>query len=317
MSANEFKYLYGPVPSRRLGRSLGVDVIPFKTCSYDCIYCQLGKTTNKTTRRLDYTPLKDVLEELKEKMGMGLSCDYISIAGSGEPTLHASIGEMISKIKEMTNIPVTVLTNGSLLFIPEVRQSLMKADIVIPSLDAGNKLLFEHVNRPHKDISFDLMLQGLMDFSRQFAGRIWLEVLLVSGINGMIPEVKEIAALVKKIGVEKVQLNTVSRPAHEDFACAINPEQMKKLAGLFSCPVEILKNVSSTKLSETTGSKTTEIDILSLLARRPCTLEGISLGLGLHRHEAVKMLQSLLDKKLVSAMQANHVLFYKMADKKN
>ena len=228
MSAKVFKHLYGPVPSRRLGRSLGVDLVPLKTCTYDCIYCQLGKTTNKTTARQDYVSVKDILSELKEKLSAGVSCDYISIAGSGEPTLHASIGEIISKLKEMTNIPVAVLTNGSLLYLPEVQKALMNADIVIPSLDAGNEELFQYVNRPHEDISFNTMVRGLIDFSRHFTGPIWLEVLLVSGITGMIPEVREIDALVNKILPEKVQLNTVSRPAYEDFACAVNSEQMKK-----------------------------------------------------------------------------------------
>jgi wyosine [tRNA(Phe)-imidazoG37] synthetase (radical SAM superfamily) len=315
MSLNNYKYIYGPVPSRRLGRSLGVDLVPHKTCTYDCIYCQLGKTTNKTIERKEYVPVNDILQELKEKLESGVSCDYISIAGSGEPTLHASIGEIIGKIKEMTSIPVTVLTNGSLLYLPEVRKALMQADLVIPSLDAGDEQLFHYVNRPHKDISFDEMVQGLIDFSRQFTGRIWLEVLLITGITAMIPEVKEIASLAEKIGAEKVQLNTVSRPAYEDFACAVNSRQMKKLAGLFSVPVDILENVSSTDFYEATLSDVTDKDILNLLTRRPCTLEGISQGLGLHPHDVVKKIKNLMDKRLIIATRADHGLFYKIAEK--
>ena len=152
MSSKPFQYLYGPVPSRRLGRSLGIDLVPYKTCTYDCIYCQLGKTTTKTIEMRDYVPVEGVLSELKEKLSTGVPCDYISLAGSGEPTLHASINELIAKIKEMTDIPVSVITNGSLLYLPEVRESLMRADLVIPSLDAGDAALFEYVNRPHKNI---------------------------------------------------------------------------------------------------------------------------------------------------------------------
>ncbi len=154
MSSNDFKYLYGPVPSRRLGRSLGIDLVPFKTCTYDCIYCQLGRTTNKTMERRPYVPVKDILSELKIKLAIGGSPDYISIAGSGEPTLHSDIGELIGKIKEITKIPVAVLTNGSLLYLPEVRAALMQADLVIPSLDAGDEELFHYVNRPHADYFF-------------------------------------------------------------------------------------------------------------------------------------------------------------------
>jgi len=316
MSERIYHHIYGPVPSRRLGRSLGVDLVPYKICTYDCIYCQLGKTTNQTTQRKDYVPVADILSEIKEKLSAGISCDYISMAGSGEPTLHASIGEIIGNIKEMTGIPVTVLTNGSLLYLPEVQKALMKADIVIPSLDAGNEHLFQYVNRPHSDISFDRMVQGLIDFSRQFPGRIWLEVLLISGITGMIPEVKDIAALVEKIRVDKVQLNTVSRPAHEDFACAVDAGQMQKLARLFSVPVDILDHVSSTDFYEATLSEATEKDILNLLTRRPCTLEGISNGLGLHPHDVAKKIKWLMDKRLITATRAEQGLFYRIADKK-
>lgn len=314
MSERGYKYIYGPVPSRRLGKSLGVDIVPSKTCTYDCIYCQLGKTTNKTMARLDYVPVADVLSELEEKLSTTGNCDYITVAGSGEPTLHASIGEIITGIKAMTDIPVTVLTNGSLLYLPEVQEALMKADIIIPSLDAGDKQLFQYVNRPHKDISFDRMVQGLIDFSRIFDGRIWLEVLLVSGITGMPPEVKDIAAWTNKIRIEKVQLNTVSRPAYEDFACAVGSEQMKKLAELFSCPVEILQNISAADHPATTCSETADRDILDLLARRPCTLEGLCLGLGLHPHDIAKRLKNLLDQNRISSVMIDHALFYKISE---
>ena len=135
---DKFKHVYGPVASRRLGQSLGIDLIPHKTCSYDCIYCQLGRTTNKTIARREYVQAIDVLEELREKLSSGVPCDYISLAGCGEPTLHSSIGEIIDNIKKMTNIPVAVLTNGSLLYLSEVQEALMKSDLVIPSLDAGD-----------------------------------------------------------------------------------------------------------------------------------------------------------------------------------
>jgi wyosine [tRNA(Phe)-imidazoG37] synthetase (radical SAM superfamily) len=306
-----YQYLYGPVPSRRLGKSLGVDIVPHKICTYDCIYCQLGKTTNKTTARLDYVPVTDVLSELEAKLAVNADCDYITLAGSGEPTLHIHIGEMIGKIKEMTDVPVAVLTNSSLLDLPEVQTALMQADLVIPSLDAGNDQLFQHVNRPHHEISFNRMVQGLIDFSRKFNGRVWLEILLVSGITGLTPEVKEIAALAEKIRLDKVQLNTVSRPAYEDFACAVEPRLMRKLAGLFSCPVDILDNVSSSDLDETARSAATDKDILNLLARRPCTLEGISAGLGLHPHDAAKRLQSLIAKQLITAIRTDNGPFYK------
>jgi len=315
MGTKKFKHIYGPVASRRLGRSLGIDLVPHKTCSYDCIYCQLSRTTHKTVERREYVPTNDALEELREKLSAGVPCDYISLAGCGEPTLHSSIGKIIENIKEMTKIPVAVLTNGSLLYIPEVRDSLMKADLVIPSLDAGDGDMFQYVNRPHKDISFDLMVNGLIDFTRQFSGQVWLEVLLISGVTGMAAEVKKIASWAKKIGADKVQLNTVNRPAVEDYACAVEKKQMEKLAGLFSGTVEIIGGAQSANIPEETYRDAADGDILSLLTRRPSTLSGICAGLGLHPHEAAKKLQHLVEDGLVTTRRADHDLFYKISGK--
>ncbi len=170
MNRNKFHHVYGPVPSRRLGRSLGVDLVPFKTCSYDCVYCQLGKTSKKTIDRKEYVAIEDVLEELERKLRFEPFPDYISLAGSGEPTLNLGIGRLISRIKRLTTVPIAVLTNGSLLWMPEVQESLMDADVVLPSLDAGDEIAFRYVNRPHKSISFETMAQGLIDFTAVFTG---------------------------------------------------------------------------------------------------------------------------------------------------
>lgn len=311
MNSDVFKYIYGPVPSRRLGRSLGIDLVPYKTCTYDCVYCQLGKTTNKTLERREYFPTADILDELREKLSAGLSCNYISLAGSGEPTLHAGAGELIAKIKDMTKIPVAVITNGSLLHLPEVRKALLGADLVIPSLDAGDAPLFEYVNRPHPDIPFERMVEGLIAFARQYSGRLWLEVLLVSGVTGLPSEARKIAAWVDKIRPEKVQLGTVNRPALEDFACAVDPGQMETLVGCFAKNVEILENTPASVASGAVQPDVTDHDILNLLARRPCTLEGICAGLGLHPQDAVKRIERLALDKRVETQRNRRKVFYK------
>lgn len=316
MSPISFKYLYGPVPSRRLGRSLGIDLVPFKTCTYDCIYCQLGHTTNKTMERLSYVPVKDILNELKIKLATGDAPDYISIAGSGEPTLHSYIGKLITMIKNMTDIPVAVLTNGSLLYMPEVRTALMRADLVIPSLDAGDETMFRYVNRPHNSLSFDNMVNGLIEFTSDFPGQVWLEVLLVSGVTGMAENVGKIAAWANKIGARKVQLGTVCRPAAEEYACAVDARQMKTLAGLFSGPVDILEDVPSADISCAEGFGSTDADIWNLLARRPSTIEGICLGLSLHPHDAAKRLQRLIEEHLITTLRTDKAVFYKIAEKR-
>ncbi len=315
MSSSDFKYLYGPVPSRRLGRSLGIDLVPFKTCTYDCIYCQLGRTTNKTMERRPYVPIEGILSELKIKLATGERPNFISIAGSGEPTLHSALGELIGMIKKMTTIPVAVLTNGSLLYLPEVRAALMRADLVIPSLDAGDETMFRYVNRPHYGISFDDMVNGLFEFTRDFPGRVWLEVLLVSGVTGMAAEVEKIAALAKKIGARKVQLNTVCRPAAEEFACTVEKKQMKNLATLFTGAVDIINDDESVDLSVAAAKDIANEEIVSLLARRPCTLSGICSGLGLHPHDAVKKLKKLVDEKRITTLRTSHEVFYKISDK--
>jgi wyosine [tRNA(Phe)-imidazoG37] synthetase (radical SAM superfamily) len=315
MPSKLFQYLYGPVPSRRLGRSLGVDLVPYKTCTYDCIYCQLGKTTHKTTARQDYVPAAGVLSELAEKLAAGVACDYITLAGSGEPTLHASLEELICKIREMTDIPVAVITNGSLLYLPEVREALMRADLVVPSLDAGDAALFEYVNRPHPDVVFERMIEGLVTFGKRYPGRLWMEVLLVSGVTGMASEVKKIAAWIEKIPAERIQLNTVNRPSYEDFACAVDPKQMKKLAGFFAGAVEIPENATPAVGASETTSDTSDADICNLLARRPCTLEGVALGLSLHPHDAAKRLERLITGKAVTAKRNGGKIYYTPAER--
>jgi wyosine [tRNA(Phe)-imidazoG37] synthetase (radical SAM superfamily) len=315
MTANLFKYIYGPVASRRLGRSLGIDLVPFKTCTYDCIYCQLGRTTSKTIERRPYVPVKYILSELKIKLAKGESPDYISIAGSGEPTLHSYIGELIGMIKNMTKIPVAVLTNGSLLFMPEVRAALMRADLVIPSLDAGDESLFRYVNRPHADISFDQMVTGLIDFTRNFPGQVWLEVLLLSGVTGMVEEAKKIAVYAKEIGAAKIQLNTVCRPTSEDFACVVGKKQMEALALLFPGMAEVIFEDESERLLGATLCDASNTEIINLLARRPCTLTGVCTGLGLNPHEAAKRLQRLVDEKRITSLRTDHAVFYKIAEK--
>ncbi|MGD0728012.1 MAG: radical SAM protein [Spirochaetia bacterium] len=302
--------VYGPVPSRRLGRSLGIDLVPLKTCTYDCVYCQLGGTTNKTIERKEYVTVEGVLGELERKLSVGPAPDYISIAGSGEPTLNARIGDFIGTIKNLTRIPVAVLTNGSLLWMPEVQEALMAADLVLPSLDAGDEQLFRYVNRPYKDISFECMVEGTAEFTKRFPGEVWLEVFLLKGVTGMPSEVEKIAALVKHIGPARVQLNTVSRPPAEAFADAVSQEKMEQLRRLLPGTVELISENVPAELSTPSVPGATDADILALLSRRPCTAKDIAAGLGLHIHEVMKRVPALLAAGIVAHMRQNGRTFY-------
>ena len=288
-----FRYVYGPVPSRRLGRSLGIDLVPFKTCTYDCVYCQLGRTTNKTVDRQEYVPINDVLTELQDKLAGGEAPDYIGLAGSGEPTLNAGIGELIPKIKDLTDIPVAVLTNGSLLWMNEVQDALMAADLVLPSLDAGDEHLFGYVNRPHEDISFQRMIDGIAAFTRRFTKEVWLEVFLLGGVTGIPAEVEKIASITTRIRPARVQLNTVSRPPAEKFALSLPPDQMLALKAIFPGEVDVISEKERDGVRTPASYEGWDADILALLSRRPCTPADVAGGLGLHVTEALKHLEAL------------------------
>ena len=299
-------YIYGPVPSRRLGRSLGVDVVPFKACTYDCIYCQLGRTTNKTIQREAWIPTEIIIDQLKNKLHT--KPDYITISGSGEPTLYSKVGEAICKIKEITDIPVAVLTNGSLLWLPEVRHSLMAADLVLPSLDAGSDQLFRYVNRPHQDISFNRMLEGLIEFRDEYAGRYWLEVFLLGGVTTVEAQISMLAHCIKLICPDKVQINTVTRPAAEDFAISVPANQLKVIASQLYENAEIIADYQGINKQQDFSTRCE--DVLTLLKRRPCRIEDIVAGLGLHRNEAVKYVEELSSVGRIEAKPQNQQLYY-------
>jgi wyosine [tRNA(Phe)-imidazoG37] synthetase (radical SAM superfamily) len=305
-----YRHVYGPVPSKRLGRSLGVDLAPFKRCTYDCIYCQLGGTTDKTAEPKAYVRAEVVCAELERKLACGPRPDYISLAGSGEPTLDTGIGEVIRGIKGMTNIPVAVLTNGSLLWRDAVRDAVMAADLVLPSLDAGDEAIFQYINRPHHDISFERMIDGLSGFIRLYRGPVWVEVFLLAGVTAMPAEIGKIDAILRKIRPTRVQLNTVTRPPAEEFAFAVSEEQMEGLKGLFSQAVEIVGRCVPVPSADLQGGRSPD-DILSLLRRRPCTLEGVSSGLAVQPAEALKHLDELCRRGAVMVVHRHDGMFYK------
>jgi len=311
MSASVFRYVYGPVPSRRLGHSLGIDLVPFKTCTYDCIYCQQGRTTNKTIARKEYVPVKEVLTELQEKLALGKPPDHITISGSGEPTLNTGIGDLIERIKGLTNIPVAVLTNGSLLWMSEVQDALMGADLVLPSLDAGDEPLFRHVNRPHPELTFDGMVSGIAEFRERFQKPVWLEVFLLAGVTGILSEVEKVASIARRIRSQRVHLNTVTRPPSETYAFPVTTGTLEGFTPLFDPRAEVLADFR-TPGTPSAGAISTE-DILALLSRRPCTIKDVAKGLFLHVIEATKQLEKLKASGEVVEVFLNGQRFYTAA----
>jgi wyosine [tRNA(Phe)-imidazoG37] synthetase (radical SAM superfamily) len=304
----KYKYLFGPVPSRRLGRSLGVDIVPLKTCTQNCIYCQLGINAKQTLKRADYAPIQEVLAELKEKISEGLNADYITLSGSGEPTLHSQMGILIDKIRDITSVPIAVITNGTLFTDPQVRRDSAKADVVLPSLDAGDEKTFKVINCPHPDIDFSTFVEGLCKFRDQFNGKIWLEIFLIDGINTDTKQIEKIKLLAAKIRPDKIQLNTAVRPPAKISVSPINKNRLLQTAKQFGPNAEVIADYSDALRPDKSDTKTQ--NILQMLKRRPCSMADICAGLRIPQIEAVKYLQHLQDDgKITSEIQGNQTFF--------
>jgi len=236
----EKSYLYGPVLSRRLGYSLGINVIPFKTCTFDCIYCQLDKTTHKTIERKEYIPTQEILGQLKQALSIEKKIDYITFSGSGEPTLHSEIGKIIKTIKKITSIPIAVITNGSLLFEKKLRNDLQNADLVVPSLDAVTDEIFKKIDRPHPSLNIEKIINSFKDFRREYKGLIWLEIMLAKGINDDLKHLQKIKTIITEINPDKIQLNTVVRPPNEKFAKPLNLKDLEKIRDFLGYGCEVI-----------------------------------------------------------------------------
>lgn len=294
------------MPSRRLGRSLGVDLVPFKTCTFDCVYCQLGHTTRLTVERREWVPIKAVLAELESR----LVCqpDYITLSGSGEPTLHSQLGDVIEHIKTMTDLPVALLTNGSLLWQKAVREQAALADVVLPSLDAAEPMQFGLINRPHPELTFERLLDGLESLRREFTGQYWLEVMLLDGCTSEPAQVRRLADCIRRIRPDRVQLNTAVRPSAEASVRALSPDRLAALARCFEPQAEVIAEHQPP--AKSVDAPVSGQDILAFLERRPCTIDGTALGLGMHPHEVAKQLADLEARGWVRCRQRDGQLFY-------
>ncbi|MGM0598981.1 MAG: radical SAM protein [Candidatus Rifleibacteriota bacterium] len=305
--SNAYKHLFGPVPSRRFGRSLGIDLIPFKTCCYDCIFCQLGRTTALSLKREEYVPLQEVIDEFDHWVENSGQADQITLAGSGEPSLYKEFGKVISHIKSKTKIPVAILTNGAVLHDPEVRKAAKQADIVKISLSAWNEETFQQINRPCKGLTFDMLVEGEIAFRKEFMNKLFLEVFVIEGINSEPQQIKKIAEIVKKIKPDMVQLNTAVRPPAESFVQPVEKEKLVKLAELFEPQAEI---IAAYKAAPGSQIKVNEKEIYEMLLRRPCTARQISDVFSMHMNEVSKYIGKLLAEKKIKSIERNKEIYY-------
>jgi wyosine [tRNA(Phe)-imidazoG37] synthetase (radical SAM superfamily) len=292
-------YLFGPVLSRRLGLSMGVDLLKYKTCNLDCVYCELGRTSCLTSCRSRFVPRQKVLKEIQLRRSEPF--DHLTFAGSGEPTLSLDLGEVITEAKKMVASPVAVITNSTLLISPSLRKEVASADVVLPSLDAASQEAFSAINRPAAGLHADEMIQGLRDFRREFSGEIWLEVMLVHGINDH--EAERIAKAAESIGPDRIQLNTVVRPPAEPVQ-ALSEEEMERMLEIFP-GAELIPDWDwrvPGKIRER---------LMGLLSGRECTLEEIGLHLDLTGSDAIKYCKILEKDGLISRkLNQGNLYFY-------
>ena len=269
------KYVYGPVPSRRLGQSLGIDTIPLKTCNWNCVYCQLGRTVPLTNERREYFPREEILGEVQEALTSHKSgeIDWVTFVGSGEPTLHANIGWLIRQVKKITDLPVAVITNGALLYLPEVRQDLMAADAVLPSLDAGTARLYRQINRPHPEITFERLLEGLTDFQKEYTGKLWVEVMLIRDLNDTEEALHAIAEALHKIGPDEVHINLPTRPPVETWVQPPDDEGLMRANAILGDIAQVVHPAEGT--FDLSGYANVLDAIIGIITRHPMQQEQI------------------------------------------
>jgi len=303
-----YKHLYGPVPSRRLGRSLGIDMVPHKTCCFDCIYCQLGPTTNHTMKVAEYTPAAEIILDLERWMRLDGEADYLTFSGSGEPTLQARLPDIMALAKEQSRLPVALLTNGALLWTDHGRASAMQADVLIPSLDAATPEVFERVNRPCKGLTLDKIIEGLIATVAAFEGETWLEVMLVKDVNDSEAELEAIAAVAAQIAPEEIQVNTVVRPVPGGGPERLDDDELARACEILGPTASVIESAWEHGAPE--GAERSEADVLGLVSYRPCTLQDVARGLDMHVNEAIKYVQHLLAEGKIAQHVENRETYY-------
>jgi len=305
------KHIFGPVLSRRLGLSLGVDLIPFKTCSYDCVYCECGSTTDKTVTRQDFFPDVDVMAELREVLVARPHLDTITLAGSGEPTLSRSLGTVIAFVKrEYPEYILSVLTNGSLMTDAGVREELLPADRVIPTLTSVHQETFERIHRPHPSLRIEAIVEGFVSFRKMYTGALWLELFVIPGVNTTDVELVGLKAAIERINPDLVQLNTLDRPPAEGWVEAATDAELERIRDVLGkSGIEIVGRKHP--VSRVTRAMTDAADLIrATLSRRPSTVEDLVQTTGMSGGEVVKILGMLKRNGEVTSQRGSRGVFY-------
>ncbi|MCX7727290.1 MAG: radical SAM protein [Chitinispirillaceae bacterium] len=310
-------YIFGPVLSRRLGRSLGVDMIPLKTCNCNCVYCECGAATPIADIRKEYVSSEKIIKELDEFLRKNPQIDYVTFGGSGEPTLNSGLGKVIRFVKD--NFPLyktALLTNSTLLYLSEVREEIAPVDLVLPSLDAVSEENFRKINRPHYSVDVNKIIEGLIKFSYEYKGKIWIEVFIVPGINDTDEELKILKETLLKIRLDRVQLNSLDRPGACSWVKPAEPQLLLKIANFFSpLPVEIISRKAIENMPPVKENLNLENTILHQLQRRPATIEELSIMCGANINILKSYLDRLISEKKIKINYTNNTTFFALFKK--
>jgi len=311
-----YKHLFGPVPSRRLGISLGVDLVPFKVCSFNCIYCEVGATTDLTLERKDYVPIDDVIRELDDYLANDPELDYITFSGAGEPTLNSGIGKLIRHIKVMyPQYKLALITNSSLFYNEDLRNEVAAVDLIMPSLDAVSDEVFRKLNRPNAQLKLFEIIDGLIEFRKESRAEMWLEIFFSPGLNDSSKELERLKKACTEISPERIQFNTLDRPGVEAGLKSMTREDMEKIVEFFQpLPAEIIAKFQSRTLVKSFDSNIEE-RILETISRRPCTDEDLCSMLGLHINELNKYISTMLEKGEIKERREERGTFFEPAEK--
>jgi len=308
-----YTHLFGPVPSRRLGMSLGVDLVPHKLCSLNCVYCECGATTRLTHERREYVSMEELRGELQHYFSHHPDPDYITFSGAGEPTLHSGIGEVISLIKSLRpRVKLALITNGTLFSDAVLRAEVLEVDVVLPSLDAATPKAYRRINRPRNASRVEDHVEGLVQFGREFKGEIWLEVLILPGYNDDAENLNALGEAIRKIRPQKLQLNTLDRPGVIPGLRAARPQELRDIAQRWDMEEAEIVSAKSVEGKHEGFREDGEAAILELISRRACTLEDLEQVLGLHVNEINKYLRRLEASKRIERVEQERGIFYQI-----
>ena len=315
MEKNKEKYLFGPVASRRLGISLGVDLVPFKTCSINCVYCESGATTNLTLKRREYIPCDEVIKQLDELLSTNPEIDYLTFSGAGEPTLNSGIGHVINFVK--TNYPkykICLLSNGTLFSDPGLLAEIADIDLCIPSLDASSEEEFKIINRPSPELDFNTYVKALIGYCQESKAEIWLELFIVPGKNDSDESIKRFTEIIRQAKPDKVQLNTLDRPGTVDWISPSSEENTMRFVRALEpiIPVEAVGPFKYKSPALQKQLKSDEIDklIIDLISRRPSTLTDMSETFGVAEKNIKERLNFLLESKIIKSETSSRGEFF-------